>query len=97
MNFEREKGERMIVNILEWGRRNGRQLCGSGIPQMRNSIATDGAAVTPVQVQTTLDNWYKVQLRRRRRLKRGSQRNRGRDERRKQTLEHKIVRTEGGK
>jgi hypothetical protein len=49
---------------------------------MRNPIATDGVAVTPIQVQTTLDNWYTVQLRRRRRLKRGFQGNGGRDERR---------------
>jgi hypothetical protein len=49
---------------------------------MRNPIATDGAAVTLVQVQTTLDNWYMVQLRQRRRLKTGFQRNGRRDERR---------------
>jgi hypothetical protein len=49
---------------------------------MRNPIATDGAAVTPVQEQTTFDNWYTVQLRRRRRLERVFQRNGGRDERR---------------
>jgi hypothetical protein len=49
---------------------------------MRAPIATDGAAATPDQVQATLDNWYTVQLRRRRRLKREYQRNGGRDERR---------------
>jgi hypothetical protein len=42
----------------------------------------DGAAATPAQVQTTLGNWYTVQLRRRRRLKKGYQRNGGQDERR---------------
>jgi hypothetical protein len=49
---------------------------------MRAPIATDGVAMTPAQVQTTLDNWYTIQLRRCRRLKRGYQRNGGRDERR---------------
>jgi hypothetical protein len=48
---------------------------------MRNPAATDGAAAAPIQVQYTLDNVYTVQLRRRRRLKRGFQRNGGRDER----------------
>jgi hypothetical protein len=38
----------------------------------------------PAQVQTTLDNWYTVQMRRRTRLKRGYLRNRGRDVRRTQ-------------
>jgi hypothetical protein len=43
---------------------------------------TGGLAVAPAQVQTTLDNWYTIQLRRRRRLKMGFQRNGGRDGRR---------------
>jgi hypothetical protein len=38
----------------------------------------------PAQVQTTLDKWYTVQTRRRRRLKRGYLRNGGRDVRRTQ-------------
>jgi hypothetical protein len=49
---------------------------------MRAHNATDGAAATPAQVQTTLYNWYTVQLRRHRRLKRGYQRNGRRDDRR---------------
>jgi hypothetical protein len=49
---------------------------------MRAPIATDGATATIAQVQTTLDNWYTVKLRQRRRLKRRYQRNGGRDERR---------------
>jgi hypothetical protein len=40
--------------------------------------------MAPAQVQTTLGNWYTVQLRRRCRLKRGHLRNGGRDGRRSQ-------------
>jgi hypothetical protein len=50
---------------------------------MRNVAATGGPAEAPAQVQTTLDNWYTVQLRRHIRLKSGFQRNGGRSERRK--------------
>jgi hypothetical protein len=49
---------------------------------MRNLSAMGGPAEAPAQVQTTLDSWYTVQLRQRRRLKKGFQRNGGRDERR---------------
>jgi hypothetical protein len=49
---------------------------------MRNLDATGGLVVAPAQVQTPLYNWYTFQLRRRRRLKSGYQRNGGRDGRR---------------
>jgi hypothetical protein len=64
---------------------------------MRNPAATDGAAAAPVQVQSTLDNWYTVQLRRSRRMKRGFLRNGGRDEIRTTNNETQKGRTEGGK
>jgi hypothetical protein len=63
---------------------------------MRNPIATEGTALTLVQVQTTLENWYTVQLHRRRRLKGRFQRNGEGMKEEQQTLEHKIGRTEGG-
>jgi hypothetical protein len=49
---------------------------------MRNPDETGGLSVAPAQVQTSLDNWYTAQLRRRRRLKRGYKRNGVRDGRR---------------
>jgi hypothetical protein len=41
---------------------------------MRQHGTTGGAPGTPTQVQPTLENWYGVQVDRRRRLKRGNQR-----------------------
>jgi hypothetical protein len=41
---------------------------------MRQNGTTGGATGTPTQVQPTLENWYGVQVDRRRRLKRGNQR-----------------------
>jgi hypothetical protein len=41
---------------------------------MRQNGTTGGAPGTPTQVQPTLENWYGVQVDRRRRLKRGNQR-----------------------
>jgi hypothetical protein len=41
---------------------------------MRQNRTTGGATGTPTQVQSILENWYGVQVDRRRRLKRGNQR-----------------------
>jgi hypothetical protein len=41
---------------------------------MRQHGTTGGATGTPTQVQPTLENWYRVQVDWRRRLKRGNQR-----------------------
>jgi hypothetical protein len=41
---------------------------------MRQNGTTGGATGIPTQVQPTLENWYGVQVDRRRRLKRGNQR-----------------------
>jgi hypothetical protein len=41
---------------------------------MRQNGTTGGATGTPTHVQPTLENWYVVQVDRRRRLKRGIQR-----------------------
>jgi hypothetical protein len=42
---------------------------------MRQNETTGGATGASTQVQPTLENWYGVQVDRRRRLKRGNQRN----------------------
>jgi hypothetical protein len=73
----------------------GRRLDWVSYQEMRQPPTTGEG--DPAQAKTTLDNWYAVQTRRRRRLKRGNLRNGGRDVRRSQGNNETHNRPTGGR
>jgi hypothetical protein len=85
MNFERDRGERRTATTdcndgRGWGIIYGKWLSWSCIPKMRNPDTTGGLAVIPPRCK---QHWITGRLSSRlRRLKRGYQRNGGRDGRR---------------